>query len=107
MILGAALGALKIGGKLLAKTKIGSKVAGKLAEGAGKLFSGKLKKERAAVKQASEATQVSTQKSAPQSPKQDSAGGFMDMVKKYWYVPVGIVLLILGIVLFKPKKRRK
>jgi len=110
--LGIGIGAkvLKGAGKLIAKSKIGQKVAGKLAAGAQKLFSGKLKQERAEVKPSATKekpiTSVTNQGSKSTINTGQSAG-FMAMVKQYWWVGAIVAVLIAAYLIFKPKKRKR
>jgi hypothetical protein len=126
--LGVALAAGKVAGKLLKKTKIGSKVAGKLAAGAKSLFSGEHKakrqekkaqrKERKAAKKSGKAPVVKTAISGgtsqtvvePSVNVGEPKSGLMGWIQANSTIAIaiggGVVgLIILLVVMMKKKKR--
>lgn len=126
--IGIGLAALKGAGGLLKKTKIGKKVAGKLADAAGQLFSGEAKerrkdrrserRERRQEKKSSKRTKVSMTTSSSETNETPisasngnnlpgkASGGFMELVQKYWWIGAIIIgAIILLTMIFKKKKR--
>lgn len=91
-------GAIALGTKLLSKTKIGSKVAGKLSQGVSNLFSGKIAKARKESKQKQAAvttttSQVMTSKSSGIEPKAEF--DFAEFLKKFGlWIGLGLAFII-------------